>query len=355
MKQAGIICTLGTTTDSQSTLEEMIASGMTGVRLNTAYATIQDYTSRIDLVREVSERAGTHIDVMLDVKGPQVRLGNFEFIKINAGSYVYVDFPMANESENDISRIHFNKDFSADLNLGDEILIENGQIVTKVDALCNSGVLLKVIEPGEGVIHKYMGVNVPGVYLNVDKLSDKDKEVIKFGLDKGVEQIALSFVRDSNDLKNCYDFMKVYSPEKSSKTELCLKIEDKFGVKNLGQILDYAKSENIKTSVMIARGDLFVELKHDELPFVQDYIINTCKKYDVPVIVGTGVLESMQHSKKPSRAEVCDLYNALKSGVDSFMLSGETSYGDNPALVVKALNAVSSRYYTQQFLEKEFK
>jgi pyruvate kinase len=106
---------------------------------------------------------------------------------------------------------------------------------------------------------------------------------------------------------------------------------------------------------MVARGDLFVELKYEDLPMAQDYIVNTCKKYDVPVILGTGILSSMQHSTKPTRAEVCDVYGALKSGVDNFMLSGETSYGDNPALVVKTLSEISSGYYTQKLLEKEFK
>jgi pyruvate kinase len=106
---------------------------------------------------------------------------------------------------------------------------------------------------------------------------------------------------------------------------------------------------------MVARGDLFVELSYEELPFAQEHIIKVCKKYDVPVIVGTGILSSMQHRKNPSQAEICDVYNILKSGVDSFMLSGETSYGQNPALVVKTLNDISQKYYNQKFLEDAFK
>jgi pyruvate kinase len=282
-------------------------------------------------------------------------LNNFESFKVFKGSYFYIDFPDEKEIEktinNEINKICFNKNFNKDVKIGDNILIENGSIITEVETRDKYGVLLKVIEPGEGTIHKYMSVNVPGVYLNVDRLTSKDMEVIKFGLDKGVEQIALSFVRDQIDVKNCYDFMKNYSIEKSQNTELCLKIEDKFGVQNLNEILDYVKSENIKSSVMVARGDLFVELKNEELPFAQEYIIETCKKYDVPVIVGTGILSSMQHCSKPTRSEICDVYGMLKSGVNNFMLSGETSFGDNPALVVKTLNDITKRYYDDSKLK----
>ncbi|MGV8087381.1 MAG: pyruvate kinase [Candidatus Woesearchaeota archaeon] len=355
MKQAKITCTLGTTTDDKSVLEKMVEFGMTDVRINTAYATIEDYSKRINLVREVSKKTNYNLDIMLDIKGPQIRLGDFNFFNIHEGMQFYVGFPEDSMHECESKKVIFNKDFCSDLNVGDSILIENGSIATKIETRYNSGLLLKVINPGEGIIHKYMGVNVPGVYLNVDKLSDKDKEVIKFGLDNDVEKIALSFVRDSSDVKNCYDFMRNYSLEKSKKTELCLKIEDKFGVKNLNKILDYTKSENIKTSVMIARGDLFVELEYGDFPLAQESIISTCKKYDVPVIIGTGVLSSMQHGIIPSRAEVCDIYYALKSGVDNFMLSGETSFGKDPALVVKTLSDISRKFYEQQFFENEFK
>ncbi len=354
MKQAQITCTLGTTTDNKSVLEQMVEFGMTGVRINTAYASIEDYSSKINMVREVSKDMNTYLDIMLDIKGPQVRLGDFDFFRIDKGSTFSIDFPYENNSAkylDEVKKVTFNKNFSSDLKVGNYLLIENGSIVTKIESCTNSSVSLKVIEPGEGIIHKYMGVNVPGVYLNVDKLSDKDKDVIKLSLDKSIDKIALSFVRDATDVKNCYDFMKSYSQEKYKNTELCLKIEDKFGVTNLDNILQYTKSLDIKTSVMVARGDLFVELNCEELPFAQDYIVSVCKKHNVPVMIGTGILSSMQNSVNPSRAEICDVYSILKSDVDSFMLAGETSYGQNPVLVVKTLNDISKKYYEKKVIE----
>jgi len=338
-KKTKIICTLGTTTDDEDVLEQMVDSGMTGIRLNTAYATIEDYNKRIIMTKNIEE----NLSVMLDIKGPQVRLGNFDAFAISKGSELLIGFP----DENDKSKntVYFSKNFHADLKKGDYVLIENGTIVTEVIDKYSSDVRLKVIEPGEGVIHKYMGVNIPGVYLNVPKLSEKDKDVISWGLEQKVEQIALSFARAVEDLKNCYDYMKQVNPLRAAKTEIVLKIEDRFGFENLDAMLQYSKENRIKTSVMVARGDLYVEIGAEKLPYVQDQIIKTSQKYGVPVMVGTGVLELMQHSKKPTRAEVCDVYNILNSGVNYFMLSGETSFGDNPQLVVKTLSKVVNQYY----------
>ncbi len=334
-----IICTLGTTTDDDAVLERMVNAGMTGIRLNTAYATIEDYSRRVVMAK----KANKDLSVMLDIKGPQVRLGNFDAFTISKGREFLIGFPDANNNSN--NTIYFSKDFHKDLKKGDYVLIENGTIVTEVIEKYPSDVRLRIIEPGEGIIHKHMGVNVPGVYLHVPGLSEKDKEVISWGLEQKVEQIALSFVRDAEDLKNCYEYMKQADPKRAEKTEIVLKIEDRFGVENLDSILKYSKKNEIKTSVMVARGDLYVELGAEELPYAQEYIIKTSQKNKVPVMVGTGVLESMQHGKKPTRAEICDIYNILRSGVNYFMLSGETSFGDNPPLVVETLTRTAKRYY----------
>lgn len=337
-----IVCTLGTTTDYDSVLEKMIQHGMTGVRMNTAYATIPEYNERIDQVKKFKP----DIKVMMDVKGPQVRLGEFPFQTISKDKEILVGFP--DEFGRTRNMIYFNKDFYSDLKVGDCVLFENGTIESQVIAKYGQDVRLRIIEPGDGILHKYMGVNVPGTYLNVDKLSQKDKDVIAWGMEKGIDQIALSFTRDISDLKNCYDYMKSIDEEKAKKTEINLKIEDKFGVENLNNILDYAKKEDINVSVMVARGDLFVELGPAELPLAQEYIVKTCQKKEIDVMVGTGILDSMNQADRPTRAETTDIYNILKSGVNYFMLSGETSNSKHPALVVETLKKSVDRFYENQ-------
>lgn len=336
--ESEIICTLGTTTDSRSVLEEMINNGMTGVRLNTAYASIKEYEERIDAVRNIKE----DVSVMLDIKGPQVRLGEFDMFTITKDTEFLVGFP----DENGKSKvpIYFNKNFISDLSEDNKVLFENGTIETKIIDVYDTDIRLKVLNPGEGVIHKYMGVNVPGVYLNVDKLSEKDKEVIEWGMKKNVDQIALSFVRDANDVQNCYEYMMNIDEKKARSIELNLKIEDLQGISNIESIIQCVNLNQINASIMIGRGDLFVELVATELPYAQNKIIQAADKYRKPVIVGTGILESMQHNSSPSRAEICDIYNLLEKGVRRFMLSGETSYGKNPALVVKTLKESIRKY-----------
>lgn len=335
-----IICTLGTTTDSKEVLEEMVKHGMQCVRMNTAYATIEEYQQRLAMVREVDP----DIEVMMDIKGPQVRLFADASYPINEGDVLITGFKD--------EPLRFSKNFYNDIAVGDTLLIDNGTIETIISKKQDNKLHLRVIDPGEeSMLCKQRGVNIPGKYLNVSRLSRKDLEVIDFAVQNNVDYIALSFTRNFEDVNNLYEVIEESKKELGNTKEIGieLKIEDKFGMENLSDILTKCYEKQIKVSVMVARGDLFVELPKEELPYAQERIVHICKEYQVPVTIGTGVLESMQYEFEPTRAEVIDVYQGLQQGVDAFMLSGETSNGHDPAAVVAMLENVIERYKSDTY------
>ncbi len=335
MRRPKIIATLGTTTDSRKVLEQMVAEGMSCARMNTAYATIDEYQQRLDLLREVAS-----IDVMMDIKGPQVRLSADQPYQIDPGDIVYVGF--ADEP------LHFNKDFYSDVNAGDEVLLENGTIRTRITTKQDRRLSLRIDEAGEGMIRRQMGVNVPGRYLNVPKLSQKDCEVIDFSVRNSVEYIALSFVRDYSDIYNLQDTIRHYKAGHDSQHDVRIiaKIEDRNGIENLPDILKQSRKSGIPLSVMVARGDLYVELPKGVLPYAQEEMISLCSRNRIFVITATGILESLQYQREPTRAEVCDVYNALLQGSDALMLSGETSNSVDPVNAVRKLAGLIDDHMT---------
>jgi len=322
-KNIDIICTLGTTTDNPKILEDMIKYGMNCARLNTAYATIEDYDARIDLVREAGAKMGKHIDIMMDIKGPQVRLVSDCDYPIDEDAVLKVGFGK--------EPIHFNKDFYGDIIVGDIICMENGTIQTMVSAKNDEKKLvdLVVMEIGEGKIHKCMGVNVPGKHLNIPVVSRKDVKIIEYSVAKGVEYIALSFARSYKDIEALRGAINYYSKIRNIPSEkkpgIIIKPEEQLGIANLEDMIEAAKKDGFELRVMIPRGDLYVEMPYYDLPFIQEKMIQVCKEKGTYVMTATGILESMQYNNMPTRAEVCDVYNALRAGTDGLMLSGETS------------------------------
>jgi pyruvate kinase len=333
MKKPKIICTLGTTTDDKRVLEEMVKAGMQCARMNTAYATIPEYQERLDLLREVAD-----VDVMMDIKGPQVRLAADNAYPIEEGDIIYAGFKD--------EPIHFNKDFYQDVKIGDRLLIENGTIETKVRSKGNRRLALDIVEPGEGVIHKQMGVNVPGRYLHVQRLSKKDLQVANFAVENDVEYIALSFVRKYSDVANLQRAINILKNKhgKDNDIGIVAKIEDGYGITNLQDIIGKSRQAGINLSVMVARGDMYVELPRGQLPYAQEGIIQVCRENNVFVITGTGVLESLQYQQHPTRAEVNDVYNAMVQGSNALMLSGETSNSCDPANATRVLAGLIDGY-----------
>jgi pyruvate kinase len=336
-----IVCTLGTTTDDPAVIAEMAAAGMGLGRINSAYAALDEIAGRIDLAH------GASIPVMLDLKGPQLRVDCTTDRTDEKGVTHTVPCRYPIEKGGIISvgfgngPVRFNHDFSADLEVGDLITFDNGTIRTRVvDGAAlgldepQHGVLLEVLDAGGGKMTPQMGANVPGKRLDVPRLSDRDRRVIALGVEKNVEQYALSFVRDADDVLFLDEAL---AQAGSPNSALCVKIEEKDGIDNLEKIVAAARRSGRQVSVMIARGDLFVELPRVQLPRIQADLLRRCREIEVPSIVATGLLLSMQNGPTPARSEVCDVAAALTGGADSLMLSDETSNGKNPALAVRTL------------------
>lgn len=324
-KPPKIICTIGTTTDDENVMREMINQGMACARINTAYAGIADYKRRIDALRGIAK-----IPVILDLKGSQIRILTNDKYRIEQGD----EFPVGFQK----GEICFNYDFFDEIRPGDVILFENGTIKTLVVEKHPNGryVTLRVTEAGENHLTNHMGVNIPGrIFKTIPLLTPKDKEVIDFALRENVEFLAISFVRSSQDVLNVKKIIE--SRNYGHRPRMIAKIEDPIGYAALGTIIKESKKDIM---VMIGRGDLFVEAPQNQLAFIQKEIIKQCNKQGVPVIAATGLLESMQFNSHPTRSEVCDTANAALDGADWLMLSAETSNSRYPVEAVKTLAGI---------------
>jgi pyruvate kinase len=332
-----IICTLGTTTDDPQILSAMKDAGMGLARINTAYASLDELRARVRLAHEAG------LPVMLDLKGPQLRVdcttdrkdenGEVHTVPvrypIRQGEIICVGFKSG--------PVRFNHDFREDLEVGDLVTFDNGTIRTRVVdgesrglAEPENAVLLEVLEAGSGKMTPQMGANVPGKRLSVPHLSERDLQVIDLGIGENVEHYALSFVRDASDVRALAE--RISAP-------ICVKIEEQSGIDRLEEIVQAGAS-----SVMIARGDLFVELPRVRLPRIQKDLVRRCKQLKVPSIVATGLLVSMQTSPTPARSEVGDVAAALAEGCDSLMLSDETSNSKHPVEAVRVLRELIEEY-----------
>jgi len=344
-----IVCTLGKTTDEPMVLRALAQAGMGMARINTAYATLDELAARVDGLR-----AAAPVPVMLDIKGPQLRVEcttervdeHGQRVRVPArypvakGDFIYVGFGEG--------PVCFNADFRADLVPSDVVTFQNGTIRTRVAAAEQVGVearadavLLEVLEPGEGHFLPQTGANVPGKRLSVPRLSARDRKAIALGVSRSVEWYALSFVRDGDDIAH---FDSVLREAGDTRAGLCAKIEERQGIAALEGIVQAIRAASRPASVMIARGDLFVELPFVELPRVQEDLLLRCRALSVPSIVATGLLLSMQQGLRPARSEVCDVAAAARAGADSFLLSDETSNGKNPAAATALLAELLEEY-----------
>jgi pyruvate kinase len=335
-----LIATLGTSTDDPEVLTRMRAAGLGLARINTAYASIDEQRARVRAAHALE------IPVMLDLKGPQLRVdcttdrsdagGNLVTVPVRypiaKGEIICVGFNQG--------PVRFNHDFRDDLETGDLITFDNGTIRTRVvEAAAHNleppqhGVLLEVLDPGGGKMSPQMGANVPGKILSVPHLSQRDEAAIEMGLEEKVEWFAMSFVRDAADIRVLED--------KIGHAALIAKIEEQSGIDHLDEIVQATQRE---FAVMIARGDLFVELPRAHLPRIQRDLIRRCRELKTPSIVATGLLLSMQKSATPARSEVCDVAAALGDGADSLMLSDETSNSQYPVEAVATLAELLAEY-----------
>lgn len=349
IRKTKIVCTLGPACADEKTVIEMCRAGMNVARLNFSHNTHEDHAQRIEVVKKVREKLDLPIAIMLDTKGPEYRIKTFENGKIDLKDGNEFTFT-AEEIIGDGKRVSVNyKDLANDLSKGDKILLNNGLLTFEVVSTTETDVNCKVLIGGELSDRKSM--SFPNKTLKQIYLSEQDKQDILFGIEHGIDFIACSFVSCKQDLLDVKEFLKANGAEEIG---LIAKIENRAGVDNIEEICEECDG------IMIARGDMGVEIPFEELPAIQKKLITKCRLLGKRVITATEMLESMIHNQRPTRAEISDVANAVYDGTSAIMLSGETAAGKYPVLAVKTMaqiaeNAEHNIHYEKRFLTREFK
>lgn len=332
MKKTKIICTLGPSSCDIETVSAMADAGMNVARLNFSHGTHEEHAARIAIVKQVREAKKMPIAILLDTKGPEFRIGTFADGKIKLKKGDRFSFT-PEEIEGTRSRVSVTyKKITSVMKKGDKILLNNGLMIFTVDNVTEKDVEC-IIEVG-GELSGRKSMFFPDKQLELDFLSENDKKDLLFGIEQGVDYIALSFVSNANDVIDVKNFLKANGGEK---IEVIAKIESRTGVNNLSAIMKEADG------IMVARGDLGVEIPFEELPDVQKNMINECRIYGKRVITATEMLESMIHNPRPTRAEISDVANAVYDGTSAVMLSGETAAGEYPVRAVETMAKIVER------------
>jgi pyruvate kinase len=305
---------MGPASSSKQTIRKMVLAGMNGARINTAYGNLAQYQAVIETVREVAD-----VPIVLDIKGPEIRIRTSKAKVLHKGEFLDVGF---NGEE-----IIFNHDFYDKMNVNDEVYIDNGKIKTCIAEKKNR--VLHLLSMSEGIVEDGKGVNIPNKSLSVPTFPSRDLEIIKFAKKHDVEYVALSFTRNAADVRNL-------SEVNAFKGGIIAKIENSEGVQNAEEILDAAGG------LMVARGDLGVEIEPERVPLVQKSLIKLCNQKGKLVVTATEMLESMINQPNPTRAEVSDVANAILDGSDAIMLSGETAVGQFPVESVEMMTRIAN-------------
>lgn len=332
MKRTKIVCTLGPASDKEETLRELINNGLNVCRFNFSHGTHEEHKVRMDLVKKVRTDLAQPIAILLDTKGPEIRTGDFDLpeVLLEEGQKftITMDEVLGNKEKCTVTYKHLSKDVVS----GDTILIDDGLIGLRVDEVKGDEILCTV--QNSGVVKNHKGVNVPGVKINLPALTDKDISDIEFGIAQGIDYIAASFVRKASDV---LAIKEVLENNNAKHIQIISKIENQEGVDNIDSIL------NVSDGIMVARGDLGVEIPTEEIPIAQKMMIKKCNEVGKPVITATQMLDSMIRNPRPTRAEVTDVANAIYDGTDAIMLSGETAAGKYPAEAVKTMATIAKR------------
>jgi len=325
MRNAKIVCTIGPATSSLENMRKLVAAGMDVARINRSHGSAAEHEAVYANVRQAAAEAGRNVAVLVDLQGPKIRLEKFA-----AGPHdlavgdVFTITTRDVVGTKDICGTTF-KGLPGDCHIGDSLLIDDGKVRLEVTGVTDTDVVTTVVVPGP--VSNNKGINLPGVAVSVPALSEKDEDDLRWGLAIGADFIALSFVRSAEDYEDVARIMA----EEGRVVPVIAKVEKPQAVDNLEEIVDAFDG------VMVARGDLGVELPLEDVPLVQKRAIELCRASAKPVIVATQVLESMTHSPVPTRAETSDCANAILDGTDAVMLSGETSVGDFPFITVETM------------------
>ncbi|MCK9340303.1 MAG: pyruvate kinase [Synergistaceae bacterium] len=331
-RKVKIICTMGPACWDEETISELVVSGMNVARLNFSHGDYASHTRTIDNVRKVEERLRRPVATLLDTKGPEIRTGmlpNHEKIQLESGKEFYLFFEAV---EGNADGVHVDyPDLYKEVSVGQEIFIDDGSLLLSVEALDPAAIKCRVLVGGE--LGEKKGVNVPGANLSVPTLTDKDISDIRWGVEHKVDYIAVSFVRTKEDILGVRKVLEEHLGE----SKIIAKIETRQSVENIDEILA------VVDGIMVARGDLGVEMPTEDVPMVQKEIIEKCRSQGKPAIVATQMLDSMIRNPKPTRAEASDVANAVIDGADAVMLSGETASGRYPVASVKIMNKILMR------------
>ena len=331
MRKTKIICTLGPSTDKDGVLRALVANGMNVARFNFSHGSHEEHKGRLDNLKAIRAELGKPVAALLDTKGPEIRLKEFKngVEMLEAGQ----EFTLTTrdvEGTKEICAITY-KDLPQDVQPGGTIMLDDGLIKLSIKSVTDTDIVCEVLNSGK--IKTKKGVNVPGVHLSMPYLSQKDREDIIFGVEQGFDFIAASFVRCAQDVYDIRNLLNEYD----SKIRIIAKIENREGVNNIDSILAAADA------VMVARGDLGVEINFTELPGIQKSVIDRSFSFGKPIVTATQMLDSMMVNPRPTRAEISDVANAIYDGTSAIMLSGETAAGDYPVEALQTMSAIAER------------
>ena len=341
MKKTKIVCTMGPNSNDPELMRKLIQEGMDIARFNFSHGDHEEQKARMDMLKKIRKEEGKYTAILLDTKGPEIRTGllkDGQKVQLVEGDTFVLT---TEEIEGDSTRVSITYDgLVEDAEIGGKILIDDGLIELKVEEIKGKDIICKVINGGE--LGQRKGVNVPNVPIRLPAITEKDKEDIRFGAQQDVDFIAASFVRNAECIREIKALLRECG---APYTPVIAKIENKEGIDNLDEILAIADG------IMVARGDLGVEIPAEEVPYIQKMMINKCKECYKPVITATQMLDSMMRNPRPTRAEVTDVANAVYDGTDAVMLSGETAQGKYPVEALKMMVQICEN--TESHLDHE--
>ena len=331
MRKTKIICTLGPSTDKDGVLRELVANGMNVARFNFSHGSYEEHKGRLDMLKAVRAELNKPVAALLDTKGPEIRLKEFKNgVEMLEAGQTFTLTTREVEGTKEICSITY-KDLPQDVHEGGTIMLDDGLIKLRITNVTDTDITCEVLNSGK--IKNKKGVNVPGVHLSMPYLSQRDRDDIIFGVQQGFDFIAASFVRTAQDVYDIRNLLNEYD----SNIRIIAKIENREGVNNIDSILAAADA------VMVARGDLGVEIDFTELPGIQKSVIDRSFSFGKPIVTATQMLDSMMVNPRPTRAEISDVANAIYDGTSAIMLSGETAAGAYPVEALKTMSAIAER------------
>ena len=337
MRKTKIICTLGPSTDKEGVLRDLIANGMNVARFNFSHGSHEEHLGRLEKLKALREELGKPVAALLDTKGPEIRLKDFKNgVENLVAGQTFTLTTRDVEGTNEICSITY-KDLPMDVEPNGTIMLDDGLIKLQIQTVNDTDIVCTVLNSGK--IKNKKGVNVPGVHLSMPYMSQRDKDDIIFGIQQGYDFIAASFVRTAQDVYEIRNLLNQYD----SNIRIIAKIENREGVNNIDSILAAADA------VMVARGDLGVEIDFTELPGIQKTIIERSFSFGKPIVTATQMLDSMIVNPRPTRAEISDVANAIYDGTSAIMLSGETAAGAYPVEALKTMSAIAERTEQEGF------